>query len=86
MAAERRRMTRVIGSFCPDPSDQTVCPEFDLARSLAVSDLGDRLIQQCRRLKHRLRPMRGLRTEHTATETPRPLRVAAAFTELAQAI
>ena len=59
------------------------------------------------RLKHRLRPMRGLRTEHTATviitglaflqnlrrghyeiatETPRPLRVAAAFTELAQAI
>jgi transposase-like protein len=59
------------------------------------------------RLKHRLRPMRGLRTERTArvvitglaflqnlrrghyalaTETPRPLRVAAAFTELAQAI
>jgi transposase-like protein len=59
------------------------------------------------RLKHRLRPMRGLRTERTAsviiaglafmqnlrrghyelaTETPRPLRVAAAFRELAQAI
>ena len=59
------------------------------------------------RLKHRLRPMRGLRTDHTAgviiaglafiqnlrrghyeiaTETPRPLRVAAAFVELAQAI
>ena len=59
------------------------------------------------RLKHRLRPMRGLRTDRTAqviiaglafmqnlrrghyelaTETPRPLRVAAAFTELAQAI
>jgi len=59
------------------------------------------------RLKHRLRPMRGLRTDHTAgviiaglafiqnlrrghyeiaTETPRPLRIAAAFTELAQAI
>ncbi len=60
------------------------------------------------RLKHRLRPMRGLRTDRTAqviiaglanfiqnlrrghyeiaTETPRPLRVAAAFTELAHAI
>jgi transposase-like protein len=59
------------------------------------------------RLKHRLRPMRGLRTDHTAqviitglaftqnlrcghyalaTETPRPLRVAAAFAELAKAI
>ena len=59
------------------------------------------------RLKHRLRPMRGLRTDRTAavviaglafvqnlrrghyelgTETVRPLRVAAAFTELAQAI
>jgi transposase-like protein len=58
-------------------------------------------------LKHRLRPMRGLRTEQTAqviiaghafmqnlrrghyeiaTETPRPLRVAAAFTELVSAI
>jgi transposase-like protein len=58
-------------------------------------------------LKQRLRPMRGLRTDHTATvvitglafiqnlrrghydlatETPRQLRVAAAFTELAQAI
>ena len=58
-------------------------------------------------LKHRLRPMRGLQTERTAsviiaglalmqnlrrghyeiaTETPRPLRVAAAFTELAHAI
>ena len=59
------------------------------------------------RLKHRLRSMRGLRTDRTArvivsglafiqnlrrghyelaVETPRPLRVAAAFTELAQAI
>jgi len=59
------------------------------------------------RLKHRLRPMRGLRTDHTtaviitglafqqnlrrghyelATETPRLLRVAATFAELAQAI
>jgi transposase-like protein len=59
------------------------------------------------RLKHRLRPMRGLRTVQTATviisglaflqnlrrghyeiatEAPRPLRVAAAFTELASAI
>ena len=59
------------------------------------------------RLKHRLRPMRGLRTDHTATviiaglaflqnlrrghyelatETNGPLRVAAAFTELALAI
>ncbi len=59
------------------------------------------------RLKHRLRPMRGLRTDHTATviitglafmqnlrrghyelatETAGPLRVAAAFTELASAI
>ena len=59
------------------------------------------------RLKHRLRPMRGLRTDRTAavvitglaflqnlrrghyalaTETPRPLRVAAAFAELAKAI
>jgi transposase-like protein len=59
------------------------------------------------RLKHRLRPMRGLRTEQTAqvviaglafvqnlrrghyeiaTEPPRQLRVAAAFTELARAI
>jgi transposase-like protein len=59
------------------------------------------------RLKHRLRPMRGLRTDRTAavviaglafmqnlrrgqyelgTETVRPLQVAAAFTELAQAI
>jgi transposase, IS6 family len=59
------------------------------------------------RLKHRLRPMRGLRTDRTAqiiiaglafmqnlrrghyelaTQTIRPLRVAAAFTELAQAI
>ena len=59
------------------------------------------------RLKHRLRPMRGLRTDRTAhvivsglafvqnlrrghyelaVDTPRPLRVAAAFTELAQAI
>ena len=59
------------------------------------------------RLKHRLRPMRGLRADHTATvviiglaflqnlrrghydlatETPRQLRIAAAFTELAQAI
>jgi transposase-like protein len=59
------------------------------------------------RLKHRLRPMRGLRTDHTAavviaglafvpnlrrghyelaTETPRSLRVATAFTELAHAI
>ena len=59
------------------------------------------------RLKHRLRPMRGLRTDHTAqviiaglaflqnlrrghyelaTETPRQLRVAAAFAELAQAV
>ena len=59
------------------------------------------------RLKHRLRPMRGLRTDRTATviitglafiqnlrrgyyeiatETPRPLRIAAAFTELASAI
>ena len=59
------------------------------------------------RLKHRLRPMRGLRTDRTArviiaglaflqnlrrghyelaTETPRPLRVAAAFVELGQAI
>jgi transposase-like protein len=59
------------------------------------------------RLKHRLRPMRGLRTDRTAqvivaglafmqnlrrghyelaTETRRPLRVAAAFAELAQAI
>jgi transposase-like protein len=59
------------------------------------------------RLKHRLRPMRGLRTDRTtqvivtglafiqnlrrghyelATETPRPLRVAAAFSELASAI
>jgi transposase-like protein len=59
------------------------------------------------RLKHRLRPMRGLRTERTAqviigglaflqnlrrghyeiaTEAARPLRVAAAFTELAHAI
>ena len=59
------------------------------------------------RLKHRLRPMRGLRTDRTAqviitglafmqnlrrghyelaTETTRPLRVAAAFTELASAI
>jgi transposase-like protein len=59
------------------------------------------------RLKHRLRPMRGLRTDRTAqviftglafvqnlrrghyelaTETPHQLRVAAAFTELAQAI
>jgi transposase-like protein len=59
------------------------------------------------RLKHRLRPMRGLRTDRTAaviiaglafmqnlrrghyelaTETAHPLRVAAAFAELAQAI
>jgi transposase-like protein len=59
------------------------------------------------RLKHRLRPMRGLCTDRTAqviiaglaflqnlrrghyelaTETTRPLRVAAAFAELAQAI
>jgi transposase, IS6 family len=58
------------------------------------------------RLKHRLRPMRGLRTDsraaliiagvafmqnlrrghELATEAPHPLRVAAAFTELAQAI
>jgi transposase, IS6 family len=59
------------------------------------------------RLKHRLRPMRGLRTEHTAqvvitglaflqnlrrghyelaTEAPRNVRVATAFTELAAAI
>ena len=59
------------------------------------------------RLKHRLRPMRGLRTDRTAqiviaglafvqnlrrghyelaTEAPRQLRVAAAFTELANAI
>jgi IS6 family transposase len=59
------------------------------------------------RLKQRLRPMRGLRTDRTAqvvitglaflqnlrrghyelaTETPRPLRVAAAFAELARAI
>jgi transposase-like protein len=59
------------------------------------------------RLKHRLRPMRGLRTDRTAqlvinglaflqnlrrghyelgVELPRALRVAAAFTELAQAI
>jgi transposase-like protein len=59
------------------------------------------------RLKHRLRPMRGLRTDRTAqviigglaflqnlrrghyeiaTEAARPLRVAAAFTELAHAI
>jgi transposase-like protein len=59
------------------------------------------------RLKHRLRPMRGLRTDRTAqviiaglafmqnlrrghyelaTEAPRHLRVAAAFTELANAI
>ncbi len=59
------------------------------------------------RLKHRLRPMRGLRTDRTAqviiaglafvqnlrrghyelgTETVRPLRVAAAFAELASAI
>jgi transposase-like protein len=59
------------------------------------------------RLKHRLRPIRGLRTDHTstvvitglafvqnlrrghydlATETPRQLQVAAAFTELAHAI
>jgi transposase-like protein len=59
------------------------------------------------RLKHRLPPMRGLRTDRTAqviiaglafmqnlrrghyelgTETPRPLRVASAFAELAQAI
>ncbi len=59
------------------------------------------------RLKHRLRPMRGLRTDRAATviitglaflqnlrrghyelatETARPLRVAAAFTELASAI
>jgi transposase-like protein len=58
-------------------------------------------------LKHRLRPMRGFRTDHTATviitglafiqnvrrehyelatETARPLGVAAAFTELASAI
>jgi len=59
------------------------------------------------RLKQRLRPMRGLRTDRTArviiagitfmqnlrrghyeiaTDTPQPLRVAAAFTELARAI
>ena len=59
------------------------------------------------RLKHRLRPMRGLHTDRNAsviiggltflqdlrrghhelaTETPSPLRVAAAFTELASAI
>jgi len=59
------------------------------------------------RLKHRLRPMRGLRTDRTAqvviagiafvqnlrrghyelvSETPRQLRVAAALTELANAI
>jgi transposase-like protein len=59
------------------------------------------------RLKQRLRPMRGLRTDRTAqviiaglafiqnlrrghyeltTETPHPLRVAVAFTELARAI
>ena len=59
------------------------------------------------RLKHRLRPMRGLRTDRTvtvittglaflqnlrcghydlATEAPRHVRVAAAFTELATAI
>jgi transposase-like protein len=59
------------------------------------------------RLKQRLRPMLGLRTDHTATvvmtglafmqnlrcghydlatETPSQLRIAAAFTELAQAI
>ena len=59
------------------------------------------------RLKHRLRPMRGLRTDRTTqvivsglafmqnlrrghyeltVETSRPLRIAAAFTELAQAI
>jgi transposase-like protein len=59
------------------------------------------------RLKQRLRPMRGLRTDRTAqvniaaiafmhnlrrghhelaSETPRPLRVAAAFAELARAI
>jgi transposase-like protein len=59
------------------------------------------------RLKHRLRPMRGLRTDRTAQviitglaflqnlrrgdyelaiDTPRPLRLAAAFTELAHAI
>jgi transposase, IS6 family len=59
------------------------------------------------RLKHRLRPMRGLRTDRTAQvvisglaflqnlrrgrhklaiETIRPLRIAAAFTELAQAM
>ncbi len=59
------------------------------------------------RLKHRLRPMRGLRSDRSAqiviaglafmqnlrrghyqlaTESTRPLRVAAAFTELAQAI
>jgi transposase-like protein len=59
------------------------------------------------RLKHRLRPMRGLRTDRTAavittgiafmhnlrrghyelaTETARPLPIAAAFAELAQAI
>jgi transposase-like protein len=59
------------------------------------------------RLKQRLRPMRGLRTDRTATviiaglafmqnlrrghyelatQLPRPLRIAAAFTELARAI
>ncbi|GIJ28999.1 hypothetical protein Vqi01_41610 [Micromonospora qiuiae] len=59
------------------------------------------------RLKHRLRPMRGLRTDHTAqvsiaghafmqnlrrghyelaADAPPALRIAAAFTELAQAI
>jgi hypothetical protein len=59
------------------------------------------------RLKNRIRPIRGIRTDRTAqvitsglafmqnlrrghhelaTEIPRPLRVAAAFTELAQAI
>jgi hypothetical protein len=65
------------------------------------------LKQQSRRLKHRLRPMRGLRTDLTAsviiaglaflqnlrrghyelaTDQPAPLRIAAAFTELALVI
>ncbi len=71
----------------------------------AMPTTGSKLITA--ELKHRLRPMRGLRTDRTAqvvisglaflqnvrrghyelaTESPRQLRVAAAFTELAPAV
>ena len=116
-AAARRFFTRVLATLKVVPVD--VVTDAAAVYPVVLADLvpaawyhveryaNNPVEADHSRLKHRLRPMRGLRTDHTAqtviaghafvqnlrrgyyeiaTETPTPLRLVAAFAELAKAI